>query len=115
MSDYFDRDGNPMPDDWWDKKKHGERTYSRWVTEKRVARTEVGEFVVSTVWLGLDHDYLTGRPVIFETMVFGEPWNNEMARYSTEEEAMIGHLLTLTRLRSGKPPFPYLDDDEATA
>ena len=38
---------------------------------KVVARTEVGPYVVSTVWLGLDHSYRDeGPPLIFETMVF---------------------------------------------
>lgn len=108
MTDYYDRDGKPMPDDWYDRKKHGDKAI-RWGTERRVARTVVGDIIVSTVWLGLNHDYLTGVPIIFETMTFGEPWNNEMERYSTEEDAMIGHLMTLTRLRSGRPPFAYLD------
>lgn len=115
MINYYDRDGNPMPDDWHDTAKHGNKYAHLLVSEKRVARTTVGDINVSTVWLGLNHDFLTGRPVIFETMTFGEPWNNEMQRYSTEEEAMCGHLAVLERLRSGKPPFAYLDDDEPEA
>lgn len=111
MSDYYDRDGNSMPDDWYDKKKHGDRKFSRWTTERRVARTVVGDITVSTVWLGLDHDYLTGTPIIFETMTFGDPWNNEMCRYSTEEQAMRGHLEVLDRLRADRPPFAYLEED----
>lgn len=110
MSDYYDRDGNPLPDDWYDKKKHG-RKYN-WGTEKRVARTVVGDITVSTVWLGLDHSFMPGEgPVIFETMTFGVPYDNEMARYSTEEDAMRGHLAVLDRLRAGKPPFSYLDEE----
>lgn len=77
MTDYYDRDGNPMPDDWWDKKKHGDKAI-QWGTERRVARTVVGDITVSTVWLGLNHDYTGGSPIIFETMTFGEPWNNEL-------------------------------------
>lgn len=112
MNDYFDRDGKPIPDDWYNTEKHGRK--HKWATEKRVARTQVGEIAVSTVWLGLDHDYLTGVPVIFETMTFGEPWNNEMARYSTELDAMRGHLSTVQRLQDGRPPFAHCDDDADT-
>ena len=51
--------------------------------------------VVSTVWLGLDHNWSRkGPPLIFETMVFPAPddtldWDRR--RYSMEEEALAGH------------------------
>ena len=108
MTDHYDRDGNPAPDDWYDKEKHGHMG-RYWSNPRRVARTVVGDITVSTSWLGLDHDFLTGRPIIFETMTFGEPWNYELTRYSTEEQAMRGHLDTLDRLRAGRPPFSHLD------
>jgi hypothetical protein len=111
VSDYYDRDGNPMPDDWWDS-KYGDEFKTHWKTSKRVGRTRVGNVEVSTVWLGLDHDFRTGVPIIFETMTFGDPWANEMDRYSTEEQAMRGHLAVLDRLRSGKPPFDHLDGED---
>lgn len=65
----YDRDGNPMPWDWWN---HGDE-YTRWYrTDKRVANTKVGDYQVSTVWLsGIDHQYGDGPPIIFETMIFG--------------------------------------------
>lgn len=111
MTDFYDRDGNPMPDDWYDQKKHGDRAI-KWATDRRVARTVVGDITVSTVWLGLDHEFLRESPIIFETMTFGDPWANEMERYSSEEGAMRGHLAVLDRLRSGKAPFAYLDSEE---
>ena len=51
---------------------------------------------ISTVWLGLDHGFLPNhnKPLIFETMVFpkkGEFGDLDMARYSTEAEAKLGH------------------------
>lgn len=113
MINYYDRDGNPMPDDWWDKSKHGDRNFSHWTTERRVANTAVGDIIVSTVWLGLDHAFMGATPIIFETMTFGDPWNNEMARHGTEEDAMRRHLNVLDRLRAGRPPFAYLDDENS--
>lgn len=66
---------------------------------KRVARTEILSAAdpkvmktVSTVWLGLDHNYSGGTPLIFETMVFGDSMADELCqRYSTEADALAGH------------------------
>lgn len=49
---------------------------------------------VSTVWLGLDHGFQGGEPLVFETMVFSE-YNGGtdiyMDRYSTWDDAVAGH------------------------
>jgi hypothetical protein len=50
---------------------------------------------VSTVWLGLDHNWWPDGPIkIFETMIFGGDLDLEQWRYSTEEEALVGHAET---------------------
>ena len=54
---------------------------------------------ISTVWLGLDHQYGEGEPLIFETMVF---WRNgytdmDMRRYSTEHQAVYNHNLMVKK------------------
>ena len=49
------------------------------------------EVQVSTVFLGLDHQWGDGPPLIFETMIFGGPKNQYQDRYSTYEEALAGH------------------------
>lgn len=47
---------------------------------------------VSTIWLGLDHSFDGGKPLIFETMLLSKGDDNgDMERYSTEEEAIKGH------------------------
>ena len=63
---------------------------------RRVAQTELRDGTwISTVWLGLDHSFGSGPPLIFETMVFanaheyGEEW--DMRRYATHDEAVQGH------------------------
>ena len=49
-------------------------------------------FWVSTVWLGLDHSFGGGKPLIYETMVFrGSSGDIDMKRYSTRKEAVEGH------------------------
>lgn len=60
-----------------------------------VQQTELPNgYWVSTVWLGLNHQFdEDGPPLIFETMVknpSGE-FEDYQERYSTEEEAMNGH------------------------
>ena len=85
MADYYDRDGIEMTVDQW-------ITDFKNMDKRRVAVDEVPPNVkISTVWLGLNHQYGEGPPMIFETMVFGGPMDGEMWRYSTEEEALSGH------------------------
>jgi hypothetical protein len=61
---------------------------------------------VSTVWLGVDHNFRrlmdgVGRPLIFETMVEDAlfEWKDYQERYSTETEAIAGHMETVERFR----------------
>ena len=97
MSDYYDRQGQPI-------------TQAQWVARfaedhRRIAEDEFVldgvEIMVSTVWLGLDHQYGGGPPLIFETMIFGlgGEWQDWTARYSTELQAIEGHGLAVAALR----------------
>ncbi len=77
------------------------------VAAVRVAKTVVGGVEVSTVWLGLDHNRGNdGPPIIFETMLFGypsaDPDDHPMRRYSTEEDAMRGHLEAVDAIREDR-------------
>ena len=111
MSLYYARNGAPM-------------TLEEWVAEfkpdrQAVAKTDVGDAHVSTVWLGLDQSFGEGPPLIFETMVFGHPEFDEYQwRYSTEEQAIAHHDQVVAALRDGqKPPdfepHPISDETEA--
>jgi hypothetical protein len=47
---------------------------------------------VSTVFLGLDHNYSgRGKPVLWETLVFGGPLDGEQDRYTSHAAAFKGH------------------------
>lgn len=46
---------------------------------------------VSTVFLGLDHSFWDGPPLVFESMLFIDGHGDEMDRYSTWAEAEAGH------------------------
>lgn len=48
-------------------------------------------YTVSTVWLWLDHGFRKGKPLIFETMIFGGDRDGETYRYSNLEEARKWH------------------------
>lgn len=64
---------------------------SNWSEDWIIARDTVGDAVVSTVFLGLDHQFGDGPPLVFETMIFGGEHDQEQWRYSTIEEAREGH------------------------
>lgn len=52
---------------------------------------------VSTVFLGLDHNWGDGPPVLWETMVFGGPLEGEQDRYSSAQDAISGHQTMLKK------------------
>lgn len=87
---YYDRQGRPI--------SAGE-VEKLWREDRHVAKTDLGDLGrVSTVWLGLDHGWDDGPPLIFETLVFDGPLEGEMERYSTEEQARTGHDFMVMRL-----------------
>lgn len=102
---YYDRQGNVITMDEWialiEPSKGGSPAY------KRVAFDEFpGGVEVSTVWLGLNHAFRPGPPLIFETMIFGGPHNEYQVRYTTEEEARQGHEVACQLVRdSALPPW----------
>jgi hypothetical protein len=56
-----------------------------------VKQDTIGESLVSTVFLGIEHQFETGAPILFETMVFGGDLDEKQERYSSWEDAEIGH------------------------
>lgn len=46
---------------------------------------------ISTVFLGLDHSWGDGPPILFETMIFGGEHDQYQERYSTWHDAWKGH------------------------
>ena len=67
--------------------------------DRNVANHTVDDILVSTVFLGVNHNYGDGPPLVFETMVFGGPHDGYCERYSTWEEAEEGHRRTLLAVR----------------
>jgi len=70
---------------------------------RRVARETVGDSDISTVFLGIDHgcgNEPGRRPVVFETMVFGGPLDQEQERCYTWDEAEFQHAQMVERVRN---------------
>jgi hypothetical protein len=96
---YYDREGKPISQKEWTRLM-GVEDY------KIVAQHQVGDSWVSTVWLGINHNFgSTGPAIIFETMVFGGRLADEMCRYATEAQAVEGHAVMVGRVRAiqGEP------------
>lgn len=65
-------------------------------------KTKIDKYTVSTVDLGIDHQFMVGLPPLYyETMIFNwedeeeNPFDYYQYRYSTEEEARIGHQMAI--------------------
>ena len=70
-------------------------TRARWfeTSDRHVAKTDIGDVRVSTVFLGFDRSFGQGPPLLFETMIFGGPFDQDkyQERRSTWEEAEAQH------------------------
>jgi hypothetical protein len=70
--------------------------YARWKEANHaacvVARTEVAPgCTVSTVFLGIDHAFRGGPPVLWESMIFGGALDGMQRRYISRANAISGH------------------------
>lgn len=67
--------------------------------ERQVAKTELPNGVrISTVFLGLDHNFSGGIPILFETMIFGGKHDQYQERYATWDEAESGHKKAIAKV-----------------
>jgi hypothetical protein len=77
-------------------------TWARWfeTNERIIVQDAIGPVRISTVFLGLDHNFNPhGPPILFETMIFGGIHNQYMDRYATKAEALAGHARALNMVR----------------
>lgn len=78
--------------------------WAKWfdVGENRIiAKTQVGQSLVSTVFLGINHGFDSNTPLWFETLVFGGPHHGQQDRYQTYNQAVEGHKEVVASL--GRP------------
>jgi hypothetical protein len=71
--------------------------------DRVVAKDKVGDYLVSTVFLGIGYNFGDGKLNIFETMVFkGDncvSLNDYTRHYSTWDEAVEGHNAVVCELK----------------
>lgn len=85
--------------------------------ERHVAKTTMTKLgtpiEVSTVFLGLDHRMGgPGKPLLFETLVFGGPMDGHMDRCCTWQEAEEQHIKTLEILKENDWKIVELQEGE---
>jgi hypothetical protein len=109
---WYDREGQPIDVEKADTLL-GNPDYKRvGLTEITSASNPDTSYRVSTVWLGVNHAFGGGPPIIFETMVFGPENTDEyMQRYATEAEARAGHAETVTVVAATVPDETVTDLD----
>ena len=99
MSQYFDREGNPLGLFEW-AALYEDHSY------RIIAQNRIEDILVSTIWLGLDHSWgWGGPPLIFETMILGLGAGEDLDideyqwRWSTEVQALAGHDQAVAKVR----------------
>lgn len=68
--------------------------WAKWfeTADRVVRREEVDGVTISTVFLGLDHEYNGGEPLLFETMIFGGVHDGYQTRAHSWDEAVGQHI-----------------------
>lgn len=80
-------------------------TWANWFEERtrrvQQATCAASTSWVSTVFLGLDHRFVSdGPPILFETMVFGGAMDGYQDRYCTWKEASLYHDLVVGQVEA---------------
>jgi len=112
MSDlWFDKDGQPIDEREAFRLRYDRPRDGGAVSDyARIGLDVVGELKVSTVWLGLNHEFSPHRPpLIFETMIFGGDYGDYCERYATEAAAVAGHAAVVAALVAGQAPPGWED------
>ena len=100
----LDENGNPVPEP-------DLLTWAKWfgdLEKTRVASDMIGQtggeqIHVSTIFLGIDHGFGTSDPVLWETMIFGGYHDQYQERYTSREDAVVGHAAAVL-LATGSTP-----------
>lgn len=82
--------------------------WARWfeTAESVVCQEWIGDSRVSTVFLGLDHNWAAeGPPILWETMVFNSRLNGQMDRCAgTREQAEAMHQQMIEKVKATNAP-----------
>ena len=77
--------------------------WARWfeTADRHVAKDQISDVGISTVFLGINHRFGDGPPLLFETMIFGGPHDQHQTRAATWDEAAQQHADAVAMVRSG--------------
>lgn len=114
----LDERGEPVPEP--DTLKWAEWTETSFRNgARRLAQDTIGPYLVSTVFMGIDHGFGEGPPVLWETMIFGMEEEIEFLgkrrrcrkdagayRYTSKAEALAGHASAVKLAESLPRPIP---------
>ena len=102
MKNYIlDEKGTPVAEPDFEK-------WAQWFekAERHVGNETIGNSKISTVFLGLDHAFGGGAPVLWETMVFGGKLDQEQDRCSgSREQAEAMHARMVEKVKCSNAEF----------
>jgi len=68
-------------------------------SDRHIGDETIGDLRVSTVFLGMDHNWGEGEPILFETIIFKNEVSLFEERYCTETQARQGHQEAIERAK----------------
>lgn len=111
----LDEYGNPVPEpDLYKWAMWLEHSHLSSGKDNRIVQQDfIDGIKISTVFLGLDQNLLglrgQGPPILWETMIFGGLHDCYMARYTSREEAVLGHAEALQMIEAAAKDVRELD------
>lgn len=77
--------------------------WAQWfeTADRTVSKDKIGDVKISTVFLGLNHRFGPGSPLLFETMIFGGPHDGHGSRCTFWEDAERQHAEAVALVKSG--------------
>jgi hypothetical protein len=100
MNFYIEKDGKPVPCDVSEFGIFFEDSDNRRV-EYDTLDIDGHKVEVSTVFLGIDHSFGRGEPILYETMIFGGKHDQYQYRYRTRKDAKEAHDRIVNDLKEG--------------
>ena len=72
---------------------------------RRVALDEVNGVSISTVFLGIDHSFGSGKPLLWETMCFSHnlDYDQYQERYTSYKDTVEGHKQCVDSITKNEP------------
>jgi len=97
MGDWYilNAENEPVPTEMLEAAKWREENFPLCNVGDERFKCGKDEIRVSTKFLGMDHCYNDGPPVLFETMIFGGAHDQYQERYTSWKKAKEGHAIAL--------------------